>query len=210
MWNIKAALGRVVTNLSSNEKNYKHSLDFFRFWIGVEQTYSQTPSDSTFDAIWEYKATQPDYKNASVIIKFIDDIQSDGVLGPHNRGLRERFCKRLLEEFFEDNLKLQVEWIDFCERRFFINSHLIAHCANHGYISKNAIRDHILQSLSQEKDCFQHQRTALCILFKVAGGTFNQYCDHESINLCFNLLRGHQCAKSNLGYVGTSVEVSKI
>jgi hypothetical protein len=61
-----------------------------------------------------------------------------------------------------------------------------------GYIHEAAIRNQILQSLSVRSDLYKDQAVALCILFDIAGATFDAYVDPSVINHCFELLRGYQ------------------
>jgi len=55
MEEIDAALGLVASGLS--DQNYAQSLDFYRFWFEVGQTYYQVSSDQTFNDIWNNRGT---------------------------------------------------------------------------------------------------------------------------------------------------------
>lgn len=214
MWDIELAIRKVVSELSDD--NYERSLAFCRFWIRVEHTYSRTTPGLTFDAIWGYKArfsstTVFTDKMALLLLRFINDIESDRVVGPLSVGLQNRFCARLLEEFFGDNLFLTLGQSCFpTAARLYMNSTLIAHCANLGYIHGAATPNDILQLFSQHsgsRKLLQSQAIAICILFKVAGATFDAYCDPSLVDSCFKLLEDHQWSTPSDGK--RRVEVSE-
>ena len=193
MKNIQKALGSWVKKLSDEHHEQSKSLDYFRFWFGIAQAYSQTPSepDLTLDAIFEYRGRAPMsasdmYPAAQLILRFVNDAESDPILGPHSAGLRSRFCARVLQEFFDQDLCAVHSGGTFGYHK---DVNLIAHCANLGYLKENTIRDHVLQSLISHDELHYHQSRALIILFKIAGATFAAYVDPVVVDRCFELLK---------------------
>ena len=113
MEDIDKALGTVVRKLSDD--NYAQSLEFYRFWFGIGQTYHRTPPGQIFDAIWNNSGTSSSmidprkgklvHSTAHLVIRFSSDAES-GLLAPHNSGLQNRLCARTLREFFSSNLRV--------------------------------------------------------------------------------------------------------
>jgi len=149
MEEISTALNLVVSGLSG--ENYTQSLDFFRFWFDIGQTYHQTPSDQIFNAIWSNRAMglTMDFSRkeltraAHLILRFASDAESDDILAPHSSGLQNRLCTRAVREFFTNNL-MAVR--GYSESQDYAGANLMAHWANLGYVEEAAIRNHILQS----------------------------------------------------------------
>ena len=195
MADIHAALGSTINKIS--DENYDQSLDFYRFWFEIAQTYSQIPPDQIFNAIWDNRGGPNGlfHPTAHLILRFASDAESDRILGPHSVGLRSHLCTRLLREFFENNMT--VVWDE--ERRcsggakhwFLVDANFIAHLTNLGYVDEAAIHNHILQSLISHQKLYDHQADALIILFKLAGATFAKYADPAVVDRCFELLKGH-------------------
>jgi len=189
MRNIREALGAVLKSLS--DKNYQQSLARCRLWVELGQTYSGlTPSDLIFDAIWENKKAYRSfgariYPAAPLILRFVDEAESDPVLAPYSAGLRSRLCAMIMQEFIEDDLGF-VYGGSFKDH-FYMDVNLIAHCVNHGYIEEAAIRNHILQPLISHQKFLVYHAHALAILFKIAGATFEAYADSSAVNRCFKL-----------------------
>lgn len=194
MRNIKKGLGTMVGRLS--EQTYEQSLASYRLWLEIEQTYSEATPDLIFNAIWEFRACGPSPNNhafvnpiAPLILRFVDDVESDSTLAVHSAGLRNRLCAMLLEEFFDAILK-NLYSPSGPGADFFMDVNLIAHCANLGYIREATIHNHILQSLSHPMPMLRYyQAKALCILFKIAGATFDAYADAPLVDHCFERLR---------------------
>jgi len=194
MENIQGALGSVFSSLS--DEHYEQSFAFFRFWFGIGQTYSQIPPNLVFDAIYGYRTRTPSHDNsiyptAHLILRLASDAESDPILAPHSAGLRSRFCARVLQEFFDNDLRALYGYgrpRDY----YYIDVNLIAHCANLGYLEEDTIRSHILQSLISHDKLHDHQADALIILFKIAGATFGAYADPAVVDRCFVLLKNHQ------------------
>lgn len=190
MENITKGLSAALYDLS--EQNFQRTLASYRLWLEIEQTYfPQTTPNLIFNAIWEGRAGGSRYPINPVsplVLRFINSAESDSVLASHCPGLRNRFCKNLVKKFFELNLRggLDYRWSEF-----YPDVNLIAHCVNLGYISEDAIRNHILQSLSPPR-MLHHQAAALCILFKIAGATFDAYVDPSLVDRCFALFRGYE------------------
>ena len=190
MQDIKRALGLAISSLS--DENYQQSFARCRLWLELEQTYcGLAPSDLIFDAIWENKAAYPSsiahYPAAPLILRFVNEAESDPVLAPYSPGLRNRLCAMIMQEFIEDELRIMYNgpWLP---NNFYMDANLIAHCVNHGYIEESAIRNHILQPLISHKKFFDHHAFALGILFKIAGATFKAYADPSVVDRCFELL----------------------
>jgi len=191
MEEISAALSMTVGRLS--DENYAQSLDFFRFWFDIGQTYHQIPSDHIFDAIWNNRAMgaamdfprgKLTHSAAHLILRFASDAESDDILAPHSSGLQSRLCTRAVREFFTNNLIVVRGY----GSQDYAGVNLMAHWANLGYVEEAAIRNHILQSLISHPTLHDHQAYALLILFKVAGATFEAYVDTSVVDRCFELL----------------------
>ena len=190
MLDIEAVLGSAVSSLSN--ENYEQLLARYHFWFQLGQTYSRIPSDLVFDTIWNYKRGLPSddyliYPTSPLLLRFASDAESSRVLAPHAVGLRSRLCTRILQEFFDADVKITYQ-SHGPTADYFVDANLIAHCANLGYIEEASIRDHILQSLTSHLHLSNHQVNALIILFKVAGATFEAYADPLAIDRCFDLL----------------------
>ena len=207
MENIQVALDSVFK--SSSDQDYERSLAYFRFWFGIGQTYSQIPSDLIFDMICKYRETGRSHHNfiypaARPIFRFISDAESDPLLALHSAGLRDRFCTRILQEFFYNDLSVVRAnlWHRNC---YYMDANLIAHCVNLGYMEEDTIRSHILQSLISHDKLYDHQAYALIVLFKIAGATFGAYADLAIVDRCFKLLKNH---KFHAGGTSPSIQVS--
>ena len=194
MINIQNALGSIVKGLS--DQNYEQSLALFRLWIGIGQSYSQIPSDLILDAIYNYRVRGlPDYNfiytTTHQTIRFISDVESDPILALHSAGLQSRFRARILQEFF--NVNLRAVYTGSRWGRLYTDTNIIAHYANLGHIEEDAIRIYILQSLISHPKLYDPQVVALVILFKIAGATFEAYADPGVVDRCFELLNNHPC-----------------
>jgi len=208
------ALGTAVGELS--DKNYSQSLDFYRFWFEIGQTYHQIPSDQVFNAIWNNRVTGSTinfsssgnliHSTAHLILRFASDAESDHLLGPYSSGLRTRLCARSLQNFFADNLRLTPYWKDKSFYDFCTDANLIAHWANIGYVEETAIHNHILQSLISHAILHYHQAYAIIILFKLAGPTFEAYADASVIDRCFELLKNYRFYDPECGRTGSLYE----
>ena len=188
------ALGSVVDGLS--DENYAQSLDFYRFWSDIGQTYYQISSDQVFNDIWNNRAKgstiniprcQLTNSAAHLILRFASDAESDRIISPHGPGLQSRLCTRVLREFFSNNLKI-VRGIG---RPDYADVNLIAHWANLGYVKEATIRNHILQSLISHPTLHEHQAYTLIILFKLAGATLEAYAGPLVVDRCFELLNSY-------------------
>ena len=197
MEDIDQTLGSVVANLS--DENYAQSLTFYRFWLGIGQTYHQVPPDQIYNAIWNNRGTgsiDPGqgkliHSTAHLIVRFASDAESDDhLLAPHTSGLQSRLSTSALKEFFSSNLRIIGGGGTVNE--FYATANLIAHWVNLGYMEEAAIRNHILQSLISHPNLYDHQADALIILFKLAGATFEAYADPSVVDRCFELLKDHK------------------
>ena len=203
MEDINKSLGLAIHQLS--DANYAHSLAFYRFWLDIGQTYHPFPSDQIIDAIWNNRGTNLSlidpakgkliHSTAHLILRFASDAESDHLLAPHNSGLQNRLCARILREFFSGNLRSARSEQAV---NFYADVNLIAHWANLGYVEEAAIRNHILQSLISHSKLYDHQADALIILFKLAGATFEAYADPSVIDRCFELLKDHRYHNQDL------------
>jgi len=195
---IQLALVSAIRSLS--DKSYEKSLAYFRFWSGIGHTYSQTPSDLIFDTFFTYRAasdtaklTNYTYPAAQLIVRLVNDAESDPVLAPHSTGLRSRFCTGILKEFFDEDLAIVYNTlINNTSTNFYVNTNLISHCVNLGYIDEDTVHNRILQSLISHTKVLEHQVIALAILFKIAGATFEAYVDPAVVDRCFELITNHQ------------------
>jgi len=196
MTNIQKALGSVISKLS--DQNYEQSFAYFRFWFGIGQTYSQIPSDLALDSIYENRRSAPwdphrcfsfIYPAAPLIFRLVNDVESDPTLAPYTTGIRSRFCAKILQKFFDDDLKTIYGSSNYCYSYTDLN--IIAHCANLGYLEEDTIRDHILQSIISHDKLYDHHAIALAILFNIAGATFAAYVDPAVVDRCFELLKNH-------------------
>jgi hypothetical protein len=201
MENIKKALDSMIPKIS--KENYEQSFAFYRFWFDIGQTYHQIPTDLTFNTIFDNREgvsidlgrSRLIHTTAHLITRFASEAESDPILAPHNAGLQSRLCTRILQEWFNDNLKSVrcVEtgsWAGY-KGCFHADANFIAHWANLGCVEEAAIRNHILQSLISHSKLYNHQANALIILFKLAGATFGAYADPSVVDRCFELLKGH-------------------
>jgi len=195
MNHIQEPLASAIKSLS--DQSYDESLAHFRFWFGIGQTHSQIPSDLIFNTIFKYRAvsdtSHPNYTYppARLILRLINDAESDPVLAPHSAGLRSRFCAGILQQFFDDDLS--VVYANYStSNSFCVDANLIAHCVNLGYIEEDTVRNHILQSLISHTKAYGHQIVALAILFKIAGATFGAYVDPAVVDRCFELIKNYQ------------------
>ena len=198
MGSIQEALGLLVHDIS--DKNYDQSLACYRLWSKISQTYSQSHPDGVFDSICDNrKSSAIDsgsgkliHPTAHLILRFVSDAESNGILSPQSVGLQSRLCDRTLRYFFEKNMVnvwsvARKCWDDY-SHDFLSHVNFIAHWANMGYVEEAAIRDHILQSLISHPILYHHQANALIILFKLAGATFAKYADPAVVDRCFELL----------------------
>jgi hypothetical protein len=195
--NVERALGSVLSNLS--EENYAQSFASYRFVFELAQTYSQVPFNLVFDSIRKHRGrlTSPGngifFPATLLILRFASEAQSDSVLALHSAGLRHRLCTSILDEFFNVSLgALSGLGGDNVLANF------IAHGANLGLIEETAIRQHILQLLTTTSHSTLHsyQAEMLCVLFKLAGATFDAYADPSVIDRCFKLLRDYSIVDS--------------
>ena len=199
MKNIQKALDLAIRNLS--DERYEQSLDCFRLWFRIGQKYSQNSSDLIFDAIYGHRSKGHwisdnthlfgDYPLSRLVPRFIDDVESDPLFAPYNTGLRSRFCARIVQEFLDGNVESMDKRNDWASTQFYADVHLIAHCANLGYIEEDMIRDYILQSLISHPKLHDHQADALAILFKIAGAAFEACVEPAVFDRCFYLLKNH-------------------
>ena len=197
MKNIQKALSSALSRLS--DTCYIQSLDYFHLWLRIGQKYSQNLPDLIFDAIYGYRAgglwNDKRYLNGysvgHLIPRFVDDVESDPVFAPYSAGLRNRFCARILQEFFDGDLETMNAGVHCASAQFYADVNFIAQCANLGYIEEDMIRDYIFQSLISHPKLHDHQVDALVILFKIAGATFEAYVDPAVVDRCFQLLKNH-------------------
>ena len=143
------------------------------------------------------------HPTAHLILRFVNDVESDCILGPHNAGLGGRIGETIVREFFE-NIVLGIRKRD--QRRepelreidylVALDSNLLAWWANSGYVEEATISNQILQSLTSHPKLYDHQAIALIILFKLAGATFEAYADPSVVDRCFELLKGHYYSRS--------------
>ena len=204
MKNIQKALGLAISSLS--DKGYEQSLDHFRLWFRIGQKYSQNLSDLIFDAICGYRLkdrrwinipTLGNYLIGPLIPRFVNDVESDPSFAPYNTGLRNRFCARVVQEFFDGNVEAMGKDDTWAPIEFYADVDIIAHCINLGYIEEDMIRDYILQSLISHPKLHDHQADALAVLFKIAGATFGAYVDPAVVAHCFQLLKNHDYCEKN-------------
>ena len=202
MSNIEEVLGSVIKNLS--EENYERSFAQYRLLFEIGQTYFQILPDLIFDTIWKQISSRqlPSHESRTIIyptsplfLRFANDAESIIVLAPHSAGLRSRLCTSILREFFDHGLEVLYRGQD-ARGGCLLDANLIAHGVNLGYIEETAIRGHILQFLADTSHPtkFPYREFMLCILFKIAGATFEAYTDPSVIDRCFELLKGHDCS----------------
>ena len=205
-----------------SDQNYEQSLALYRLWFDIGHTHSQIRSDRIFDDIWKHRgsdAVSPKddklfHPAAHLILRFVNDAESDRILGPYSTGLRRRFDERIVQEFFKNNVlgvyggdgKLRRSEVETTNYVFAVDSNLLAWWANSGYVEEATIRNHILQSLTSHLKLYDHQADALIILFKLAGATLEAYADPSVVDRCIELLRNHyrsDTVKHNLVRVRT-------
>jgi hypothetical protein len=199
MEEVKSALDSVLPKLS--DKNYEESFAFHRLWFDIGQAYHQTPSDLTFNAIFNNRGTESIkaergeliHPNAHLILRFTNDVESDRTLAPYNAELQSRLCTRVLQQFFSSNLAAvrykEGNYTGNTMGNFYADANLVAHWANLGYAEEATIRSHILHSLISHPKLYDHQADALVILFKLAGATFEAYAGTSVVDRCFKLLK---------------------
>ena len=209
MAEIQAALNSVIAKIS--DQNYDESFAFYRFWFEIAQTYSQILPDQIFDDIRKNRwSTAIDSRYAKLIhptvhliFRFANDAESDPILGPHSVRLHSRLRPKVLQEFFENSVKVARErergFSEDAGYWFPADVNFIAHWANLGYVEEATIRNHILQSLICHSKLYEHQADALIVLFKLAGATFAKYADPTVIDRCFELLKVHYGGNSARG-----------
>jgi len=215
-WDIEQSLGSVIDKIS--DQNYEQSLTCVRFWLNLGKTYEiptdstysgppgycrvKTPSDVILDAIWSNRTASSidpgggklDHPTAHLILRLARDVESDHVFAPHADGLQNRLSTKILLEFYKNNpAKYEKQPCSYLNtsQKFCADANLLAHCANLGLTKEDAIRDDILQSLISHPKLSDHQASALIVLFKLAGATFEAYAGHLVVNRCFKLLRDH-------------------
>ncbi|KAF9783235.1 hypothetical protein BJ322DRAFT_1069780 [Thelephora terrestris] len=202
-----------------SDQNYEESFALYRLWFDIRRTYFQIPSDRLFDDIWgnrfSSEVSPKDGKlfhpTAHLILRFVKDTELDCILGPHSAGLQRRFSARTVQVFFENNVlgrwgrdqnwrsSSRLQELQSIEDRFAVDSNLLAWWANSGYVEEATIRNHILQSLTSHPKLYEHQASALIILFKTAGATFEAYADPSVVDRCIELLKNHY-GKNTIGY----------
>ena len=197
MKNIQKTLGSAISRLS--DERYEQSLDYFRLWFKIGQKYSENPADLIFDAIYGFRtrgwrndnSVLDGYSIGHLILRFVDDVESDPAFAPYSAGLQNRFTARVLQEFFDGDLENMSRDDSWATTQFYADVNLIAHCANLGYIEEDMICDCILQSLISHPKLHDHQADALATLFKIAGATFGAYVEPAIVDRCFQLLKNH-------------------
>jgi len=203
MEEIDKALDSTLGQLS--DENYARSLDFYRFWFDIGQTYHQVPSGQIFNALWNnrWKGSGIDisrgeliHSAAHLVLRFASDAELDPIFAPHSSGLHSQLCARSLQEFFSDNLKAARGGGD----PVYSTINLVAHWMNLGYVEEATIRNHILQSLTSHPTLHDHQAYTLIILFKLAGATFEAYADSSVVDRCFELLKNHRTYDPRQGH----------
>jgi len=201
---IDAAPSLAIEGIFSDQKlDYERSLASYRLWFDIKRTYRQIPTDQIIDDIWS-NYRQMNIRNSpswdkftcpatQLILRLTGDLESDLILAPYNSGLQSRLCKKVIQEFFINNI-LSVKSGYGAGYMCYLSPDvsLIAHWANLGYVEEHAIRNHILQSLISHSELYHHQADALCILFQVAGATFEAYVETSVVDRCFELLKGHR------------------
>ena len=202
MKSIKEALDSALKNLS--DESYEKSSAYFRLWAEIAQTHSQIPSGLILDTISMHRTEgalddKSIHSTTRLILRLVDDVESDSTLALHNTGLKSRFCARILQEFFDEDLSIVHSSSGRPWHNFYVDVNLIAHCANLGYIEEHTIRNHILQSLIYHPKVYDHQVNALAILFKIAGATFGAYVDSAVVDRCLELLKNHQFQSKTQG-----------
>ena len=190
-----------------SDQNYDQSFALYRLWFDIGHTHFQIPSDKIIDDIWWQRGSEgvsPKndklfHPTAHLILRFVNDVESDCILDPHNARLRGRFGERVAQEFFKQNVsgiqrrdQNAQDWeLEVISGKLAVDSNLLAWWANSGYVEEATIRNHILQSLISLPKLYDHQAIALIILFKLAGATFEAYADSSVVDRCFELLKGH-------------------
>ena len=192
---IRKTLGSVFSRLS--DEHYERSFTYFRLWFGIAQTHSQVPHDLIFDTICNKRTAGSlhsvlIYPFAHLILRLVNDAESDPIFAPHNVGLRSRFCTRVLQQFFDQDLGVVCGSQSRVYDSYYMEVNLVAHCTNLGYVEEDTIRNYILQSLISHHKLYDHQADALTILFKIAGAAFGTYADPAVVDRCFELLKNHR------------------
>jgi len=209
MDDIRTASSLAIEDILSG-KNYEGSFAFYRLWFDIEQTCRKIPTDRTIDDIWS-NYRRINYRNSSswdehihptirLVLRLASDLESDLILAPYSSGLQSRLCKKTLQEFFIHNIYgvkhgYKAGYMCYLSP----DASLIAHWANLGYVEEYAIRNHILQSLISHSELYDHQADVLCILFQVAGATFEAYVETSVVDRCFELLKSHRHVNSKRG-----------
>ena len=128
-----------------------------------------------------------------LLLRFITDAEQDPVLSTYAIGLHDRWCRRSLEEFFNQSLSYlpedssQVTSRDFCQ--FYTKVNLVAHWVNLGCVQLEDVRDRILQSFTFQSATCDHHFNSLMILLKISGATFAAYADPSIMDRCCDLLK---------------------
>lgn len=192
---MKTPRALVLAFRNLTDENYEQTLQYFRFWLRIGQTYCQFSPGLLFDIIdeagtagaWDRNSRRLlIHPNVLRTLRFISDVESDPILAPHSVGLRDRFCASVLQAFFDANLATaQFSNVD---EDLYSKANFVAHCVNLGYVEEDTIRDHILQSMVTHQMMRERHLVALAILFKIAGITFETYADPAIVSRCFECL----------------------
>ena len=208
MEHFNKALNSTMEKLLSGQ-DYEQLFAFYCLWFDIRQTCRDIPSGPPLmDDIWKMtrkmnmedssswcKLIQP---TAPLVTRFVSDAESNLTLARHSPGLQTRLCKRVLQEFFADNMRDASRSSKGSQsaprsmRDFYPDTTLIAHWANLGCIEEHAIRNQILQSLISHPKLSDCLADALYILLKIAGATFEAYVETSVVDRCFELLKDHR------------------
>ena len=190
-------LRKLVSGLS--EKNYEQTLFDYRFWmkLGAEhglisqgQLYNDIRARINPDLVYP-SSKQLIHPTGRLLLRFVTDVGLDPALSTYASDAHDRLCRSSFEGFVTDNLDFmsgsRVTDSDFC--RFYTNANFLAHCINLGHLSREDVRDRILQSLTFRPTIQPHQFNSLIILLKISGSTFAAYAAPLVLDRCYDVLK---------------------
>jgi hypothetical protein len=201
MSTLEGTLSALVDGLS--EANYEESFAQYRFWLNIGSEHADVNVQERIDdairrLTGRYSLTGFIHPTAPLIIRFIEDLETDQTISRHIQGLHVQHCTSKLRSYFSGNFDLMSHSVrKSILDGFLTDVNFIARWANLGYVQEGTIRNHILQALISQPTLYDHQANALFIFFTLAGATFGAYTDPSVIDRCFDLLGVH-CGRDSV------------
>ena len=181
---VQGALGILISSIS--EQNYDRTLACYRLWFEITRAYSQNHPDQVYDSFSHNRGAHSGsgkliHSTAHLILRFACDAESDSTLSPHTIGLQNRFCARILQEFFEGNMGIIRDKScgqDYVLSPFLADVNFIAHWANLGCLEESPIRHCIVTKQTRSSSCsnlrVQNLRSMLVLRWLTAASNFTK------------------------------------